>query len=240
MKTTPQIVLSEGIYKEQPVAFIDFEFRWDIVDRMRKISGATYISSEKCWYIDKGKFKLQQFKSELGDDFVFNTENLKTANKTIIALIYSCGLRRSESINIKINDIDSKRMLIKIRGAKGKRDRYVQLSPNILPLLRNYYLKEKPLTWIFEGTYGKQYSEMSIYNVVKKAAKNAGIRKRVYPHILRHSFATHHLEQGTDLRYIQEWLGHDSSKTTEIYTHVSKNSFTKFKNPFDDLYNKKD
>lgn len=162
-----------------------------------------------------------------------STRNLK--HKTIIALIYSCGLRRSESVNIQINDIDSNRMLIKIRGAKGKKDRYVQLSPNILPLLRNYYRKEKPKIWLFEGEQGKKYSEMSVYNVIKNAAKNAGIKKRVYPHILRHSYATHHLEQGTDLRYIQEWLGHDSSKTTEIYTHVSNNSFIKFKNPFDDI-----
>lgn len=161
------------------------------------------------------------------------TKNIK--HKTIIALIYSCGLRRNESINIKISDIDSKRMLIKIRGAKGKKDRYVQLSPNILPLLREYYVREKPRVWIFEGEPGKQYSPVSVYNVVKNAAKKAGIRKRVYPHILRHSYATHHLEQGTDLRFIQEWLGHDSSKTTEIYTHVSNNSFVKFKNPFDDI-----
>ena len=161
------------------------------------------------------------------------TSNLK--HKTIIAIIYSCGLRRSETINIKIVDIDSKRMLVKIRGAKGKKDRYVQLTQNILPLLREYYQKEKPITWIFEGKNGVQYSEMSIYKVVKKAAKDAKINKRVYPHILRHSFATHHLEQGTDLRFIQEWLGHESSKTTEIYTHVSKNSFHKFKNPIDDI-----
>lgn len=171
-------------------------------------------------------------KEEIGE-MLKATKNLK--HKTIIAIIYSCGLRRSESINIKINDIDSKRMLIKIRGAKGKKDRYVQLSPNILPLLRNYYRREKPDIWIFEGAPGKQYSEMSVYNVIKNAAKNAGIKKRVYPHILRHSYATHHLEQGTDLRFIQEWLGHDSSKTTEIYTHVSNNSFIKFKNPFDDI-----
>ena len=161
------------------------------------------------------------------------TNNIK--HKTIIALIYSCGLRRSETINIKITDIDSDRMLIKIRGAKGKKDRYVQLSPNLLTLLRNYHRVEKPLIWIFKGQHNKQYSVISIYKIVKNAAKNAGINKRVYPHILRHSFATHHLEQGTDLRYIQEWLEHDSSKTTEIYTHVSNNSFIKFKNPFDDI-----
>jgi len=160
------------------------------------------------------------------------TTNLK--HKSLIALIYSCGLRRSEAIQMKLEDIDSKRMMIKIRGAKGKKDRYVQLAQSTLNLLRLYYQKEKPAVWLFEGTNGKQYSATSIFNDIKRAAKKAGIKKRVYPHILRHSFATHHLEQGTDLRYIQEWLGHESSKTTEIYTHVSRNSFTKFKNPIDD------
>ncbi|MGD9557667.1 MAG: tyrosine-type recombinase/integrase [Mangrovibacterium sp.] len=162
-----------------------------------------------------------------------STTNLK--HKSLIALIYSCGLRRSEALQMKLEDIDSKRMMIKIRGAKGKKDRYVQLAQSTLNLLRLYYQKEKPAVWLFEGANGKQYSATSIFNDIKRAAKKAGIKKRVYPHILRHSFATHHLEQGTDLRYIQEWLGHESSKTTEIYTHVSQNSFTKFKNPIDDL-----
>ena len=102
-------------------------------------------------------------------------------------------------------------------------------------LLRNYYLKEKPRVWVFEGVNGMQYSATSLSNEIKNAAFKAGIKKRVYPHILRHSFATHHLEQGTDLRYIQEWLGHASSKTTERYTHVSVTTFNKFKNPIDDM-----
>jgi site-specific recombinase XerD len=161
------------------------------------------------------------------------TENVK--HKCLIALIYSCGLRRSEAINLKLEDIDSQRMLIKINGAKGKKDRYVQLAKGILTLLREYYKKEKPQTWLFEGTIGKQYSATSIFNTVKDTAKKAGIKKRVYPHILRHSFATHHLEQGTDLRFIQEFLGHESSKTTEIYTHVSKSELSKFRNPIDDI-----
>jgi site-specific recombinase XerD len=161
------------------------------------------------------------------------TDNVK--HKSLIALIYSCGLRRSEAINLKIEDIDSQRMLIKIKGAKGKKDRYVQLAKSILTLLREYYKKEKPQTWLFEGANGKQYSATSIFNIVKDNAKKAGIKKRVYPHILRHSFATHHLEQGTDLRFIQEFLGHESSKTTEIYTHVSKNELSKFRNPIDDI-----
>ena len=97
---------------------------------------------------------------------------------------------------------------------------------------KKYLVKQ----WLFEGRGGKQYSVESIYNVIKDKALAAGIKKRVYPHILRHSFATHCLEQGIDLRYIQEWLGHESSKTTEIYTHVSKLNFDKFKNPLDDLF----
>ena len=88
---------------------------------------------------------------------------------------------------------------------------------------------------MFEGVPGKKYSATSVLNDVKNAARKAGITKRVYTHLLRHSFASHHLEQGTDLRYIQEWMGHESSKTTEIYTHVSKTDFQKFKNPLDDI-----
>ena len=161
------------------------------------------------------------------------TTNIK--HKSLIALIYSCGLRRSEAINMKIEDIDSKRMLVKIRGGKGRKDRYVQLAKYTLLLLREYYREERPKTWLFEGVPGKKYSATSVLNDVKNAARKAGITKRVYTHLLRHSFATHHLEQGTDLRYIQEWMGHESSKTTEIYTHVSKTDFQKFKNPLDDI-----
>ncbi len=155
-------------------------------------------------------------------------------HQCLIAVTYSCGLRRSEVVNLKIADIDSKRMQVRIKAAKGKKDRYVPLAKNTLTLLRNYYKVEKPLLYLFEGNNGAQYSKTSVYNVIINAAKKAGITKRVYPHILRHSFATHNLEQGMDLRLIQELLGHESSKTTEIYTHVSQKDFAKFKNPFDD------
>jgi integrase/recombinase XerD len=162
------------------------------------------------------------------------TNNIK--HKFLIALIYSCGLRRSEARQMKTEDIDAGRMLVKVKGAKGKKDRYVQLAKNTLEYYNNY-LKENPVKkWLFEGRGGKQYSAESIYNVIKDKAMAAGINKKVYPHILRHSFATHCLEQGIDLRYIQEWLGHESSKTTEIYTHVSKINFEKFKNPLDELF----
>jgi integrase/recombinase XerD len=164
---------------------------------------------------------------------ILNTNNLK--HKCLIVLIYSCGLRRSEAINLKIADIDSSRMLIKIRGGKGHKDRYVQLADSLLKILRAYYREYKPKIYIFEGQNSEQYSSTSISNVIKNAAKKAGIKKRVFPHILRHSFATHHLEQGTDLRYIQEWMGHNNSKTTEIYTHISEKDFKKFNNPIDDF-----
>lgn len=161
-------------------------------------------------------------------------ENKK--HKCLIAIIYSCGLRRSEAVNLKIADIDSKRMQVKIVGAKGKKDRYVPLAIKTLTYLRDYYREAKPHIYLFEGKPGMPYSATSIYNVIRKAAVKAKITKRVYPHILRHSFATHNLEQGMDLRFIQELLGHESSKTTEIYTHVSQKDFAKFSNPFDDIF----
>jgi integrase/recombinase XerD len=162
------------------------------------------------------------------------TDNLK--HKFLITLIYSCGLRRSEARQMKPEDIDTRRMLIKVRGAKGKKDRYVQLARNTLDCYRNYLEKYPLKEWLFEGRNGNQYSVESIYNVIKDKAAVAGINKKAYPHILRHSFATHCLEQGIDLRYIQEWLGHESSKTTEIYTHVSKMDFDKFNNPLDEMF----
>ena len=161
------------------------------------------------------------------------SNNIK--HKTIVSIIYSCGLRRNEAIKIQLKDIDSKRMLIKIRGAKGKKDRYVQLSPSMLKLLREYYKEYKPNQWLFEGQKAGQYSPESISQVIKAAARKSGIKKRVYPHILRHSYATHQLEQGVDIRYIQQWLGHESLKTTQRYTHVSEQNFKNFKNPIDEL-----
>ncbi|MBN2861616.1 MAG: tyrosine-type recombinase/integrase [Bacteroidales bacterium] len=135
--------------------------------------------------------------------------------------IYTAGLRRSELINLKAEDIDSERGLIKVRGAKGGKDRYTLLSKKLLVLLRDYYKLYRPVNWLFEGNGGGQYSATSIKNILNKAVKSAGIKKHITPHNLRHSFATHLLEQGIDLRIIQELLGHSSSKTTEIYTHVS-------------------
>jgi integrase/recombinase XerD len=160
--------------------------------------------------------------------------NLK--HKTMLSLIYACGLRRSELLHLKPKDIDSKRGIVIIRQSKGKKDRIAPLSDKILIMLRDYYLAFKPKTWLFEGNIvGEIYSEKSLQSVLKKALNKAGITKPVSLHWLRHSFATHLLESGTDLRYIQELLGHSSSKTTEIYTHVSTKNIQQIKSPFDDL-----
>ncbi len=129
--------------------------------------------------------------------------------------------------------IDSSRMLIRVEEGKGRKDRFTLLSTTLLQHLREYYKLWKPKEYLFEGPGRGQYSGKSVGKVVAKAAKKAGIRKSVTPHTLRHSFATHLLEQGTDLRYIQSLLGHSSSKTTEIYTHVATNRFKSIKNPLD-------
>ncbi|WP_257667934.1 site-specific tyrosine recombinase/integron integrase [Parapedobacter tibetensis] len=157
-------------------------------------------------------------------------------HKIMLSLIYACGLRRSELLNLKIHDVDSKRHLLIVRRAKGQKDRVVPLSDKALTLLRDYYRNEKPLNFLFEGDRrGEQYSGTSLQKVLKSALEKAKIKKPVTLHWLRHSYATHLLENGTDLRYIQEILGQKSSKTTEIYTHVSTKSIQRIKSPFDDL-----
>jgi len=162
---------------------------------------------------------------------IANTNNLK--HKCIVSLLYSSGIRRNELVNLKITDIDSKRMLIRIEAAKGNKDRYTLLSHSLLEDLREYYKQYKPEKYIVEGMYGKQYSGQSIGKIVINAAEKAGIKIPVTPHMLRHSFATHLLEAGVDLRQIQVLLGHSSSKTTEIYTHVATTTFKKIKKPLD-------
>jgi len=154
-------------------------------------------------------------------------------HKCILMTIYSGGLRRSELINLKISDIDSARMLIKVCGAKGKKDRYTLLSKRLLTELRKYYIKYRPCHFLFEGQDRGPYSATSIERICGNAVNKARIRKHITPHSLRHSFATHLLEQGTNLRYIQELLGHSSTKTTQIYTRVASNALMKIRNPLD-------
>jgi len=168
------------------------------------------------------------------EQIIKHCTNLK--HKCILMTLYSGGLRRSELINLKITDIDTQRMLIRITRSKGKKDRHTLLSEKLVRLLRDYYRWYKPKLWLFEGQGGGQYSATSIENIFRKALKKAQIEKHATPHTLRHSFATHLLEQGINLRYIQEILGHSSTKTTEIYTHVSSKQLTKIQNPLDKLH----
>jgi len=157
-------------------------------------------------------------------------------HRVMLSLIYSCGLRRAELLNLRPGDIKSKRGVILVRQGKGKKDRIAPLSAKILEMLRIYYKAYRPKTYLFEGHIaGEPYDERSLQQVLKQALVKARVDKEVSLHWLRHSYATHLLEAGTDLRYIQELLGHKSSKTTEIYTHVSTKEIQKIRSPFDDL-----
>lgn len=150
--------------------------------------------------------------------------------------IYACGLRRSELLNLMPSDIDSNRNLLIIRSARGRKDRIVHSSDRLIGMLRDYYRKYKPELWLFEGQNpGERYSARSLEQVLKQSLRKANKNKPVTLHWLRHSYATHLLEKGTDLRYIQELLGHKSSRTTEIYTDVSPKSIQNIKSPFYDL-----
>ncbi len=167
-----------------------------------------------------------------------SVDNVK--HKAILMLVYSAGLRVGEVVKLKSDDIDSKRMLIHIKGAKGRKDRYTLLSEIALGILREYWRQYKPQKWLFEGARKDRYiTTRTVDKVMEHACTKADINKDVSVHTLRHSFATHLLEGGTDLRYIQELLGHQSSKTTEIYTHVSTQSLGKIKSPLDGLNLKK-
>jgi integrase/recombinase XerD len=153
---------------------------------------------------------------------MFNAcQNLK--HKVILAIIYSTGIRVSELINLKWKHIDRLRGIINILGAKGKKDRQVMLPQNIIPLLIQYYRHEKPKEYVLNGQFRIQYSQTSVRNVVKQIAQKAGISKHVYTHLIRHCSFTHMVEAGTDINLIQRLAGHNSPKTTSIYTHISHN-----------------
>ncbi|MCX2739419.1 tyrosine-type recombinase/integrase [Pontibacter anaerobius] len=161
------------------------------------------------------------------------TDNLK--HRCMLQLLYSGGLRISEVINLRLTDVQSGRNMLLIRGGKGKKDRTTLLSQRLLESLRAYYKVYRPKVWLFEGQQGGQYTVESLRNVFRAAREKAAVRTKATPHTLRHSFATHLLEQGTDLRYIQTLLGHRSSKTTEIYTHVTSYALDKITSPLDNL-----
>jgi integrase/recombinase XerD len=159
--------------------------------------------------------------------------NLK--HRCMLMLIYSAGLRMGELLRMQLKHIDRDRSQVLILGAKGKKDRISLLSPKLVSVLDTYIAEYRPKQLLFEGQSGGSYSEASVQAVFHAAKDKAGITKPATVHTLRHSFATHLLENGTDLRYIQTLLGHSSSKTTEIYTHVSTKALGKIRSPLDDL-----
>jgi site-specific recombinase XerD len=163
-----------------------------------------------------------------------STENLK--HKLVIAIGYTAGLRRQKIQNLRLADIDLRNNRIFIKDSKGKKDRYTLFSKHLHNILKTYLEKERPKVFLFEGTKpGIKYSTTSMAKVLKKMAKAAGIQRKVHLHMLRHSFATHLLEDGKDIRYVQELLGHRSIKTTERYTHIISDALLTVTSPFDRL-----
>jgi len=193
----------------------------------------------KTYYVERPmkEWKLPTVLSEEEIQALFQcTINVK--HRCIMFLLYSAGLRISELLTLRWENIDVQRGVIYVKNAKGKKDRITLLSKVAYSYLEHYKDKYNPQQWIFESPDKTQYSEKSVNNVIKYAAARAGIQKRVSAHTLRHSFATHLLENGTDLRYIQSLLGHENSKTTERYAHVTKKGFEKLASPLDTMAGK--
>ena len=190
---------------------------------------------ERTFYYTDRPLKERLLPTVLSEDemqrLLWSSQNIK--HRCIMFLLYSAGLRISELLNLKWGDIDSDRMIIYIHGGKGRKDRITLLSKLALDYLHHYRDLYDPKVWLFEGVEGNRYSSRSVNQFIHKYAKAAGIEKRVSAHTLRHSFATHLLERGTDLRYIQTLLGHETSRTTERYTHVTKKGFEKLVSPLD-------
>ena len=179
--------------------------------------------------------KSRKLPNVLSQEEVLNiircTQNLK--HRAIISLIYSCGLRISELVNLKLVDFHIERKQLIIKNGKGRKDRYVSLAESFLPLLSNYYNTFKPSIYFVEGQKGGKYSTESIRQFLRRSCKKAHINKTVTPHTLRHSYATHLLENGVDIRYIQSLLGHAKPETTMIYTHVKRKDLMEIQNPLD-------
>lgn len=163
---------------------------------------------------------------------MFNAcDNLK--HRVILAILYATGIRVSELINLKWQNIDRSRLIINIIQAKGNKDRQVPLPLTLISLLTKYWYAYKSKEYVLNGQHSLKYSERSVGEVIKQLAEKAGINKRAYTHLIRHCCFTHMLENGVDIRLIQEIAGHSSPKTTQIYTHISHNYISKVRTPLD-------
>ncbi|MBN2664950.1 MAG: tyrosine-type recombinase/integrase [Bacteroidales bacterium] len=217
---------------------LSHSFQNQMVSAVKKFYGKIYKS-----VIDPGEITRPRPQHRLPN--VLSKEQVKRIldsvknekHRVMLSLVYGCGLRRSEVLELLPSDVDRDRKLMKIRQAKGFKDRLVPLSDRLIQMLDQYIKHFKPVKYLFEGqNAGSKYSPASLEKVFRNAYEKAGIQKKdITLHGLRHSYATHLLEAGTDLRYIQALLGHKSSRTTEIYTHVTIQSIEKIRSPFDDL-----
>lgn len=211
-------------YQKQLVAAIKFWYQ-DVLGKKMQLD---YL------YPDRGEFKIPVVFSQAEVKLILaNCENLK--HKAILATVYSCGLRVSELTNLKITDINSNTMTVTIRQSKNNRDRVVVLAEKLLVLLRDYFKEYKPKDYLFEGRANGRYSERSVQQLLKQILAKLKINKQGSVHSLRHSYATHLIEQGTDVRFVKDLLGHKSIKTTLIYTHLTDPAKRKIKSPLDNL-----
>lgn len=211
-------------YQKQLVAAIKFYYK----NLVNKTLNLDYL------YPDRGEFKIPVVLTQCEIKQLLNAcLNLK--HRALLTTIYSSGLRLSEVINLKLVDINSRNMQICIYQGKGKKDRIVMLSEKLLLLLRAYFKEYTPKIYLFEGLNSLQYSPRSVQQVLKQTLFKSGIAKNATVHTLRHSFATHLIENGTDIRFVQVLLGHNNIKTTMIYTHLTDITKRKIKSPFDNL-----
>jgi len=207
-----------------------------ILSAIKMFYAVTIPQEEKVKYLIRPKksMKIPHVLTEAEVVRLFKaTDNLK--HQCILMLIYSGGLRLGELIQLRLADLQPANQRLFVYGGKGKKDRCTLLSPKVWSRLQHYLEVYMPVEWVFEGQAGGQYSPRSVQEIFVRAKRKSSINSYATVHTLRHSFATHLLEKGVDLRYIQELLGHESSKTTEIYTHITKKSWDKIKSPLDDL-----
>lgn len=207
----------------------------------RQVVGSLKLFYKEVYNLDKdfGKFVVSQRENKIPDVLTVNeiklmlnhTKNLK--HKALLSLLYGSGLRIGELLELKVTDIDSERMTVKVRQGKGKKDRLTILSNNVLKVLRKYFVEFKPTDFLFEGQNGGKYSAVSARKVLKRSMMKAKINKSATLHTLRHSFATHLLENGVGISHIQKLLGHQNIKTTLIYTHIANDSLMAIKSPLD-------
>lgn len=236
LKDVPVIAIESFINEKVQKEQISVSYQKGLVGAIKKLYELTLNQKVQLDYLyPKRSFsKLPKFfsKEEIRQ-LLDSTNNIK--HRAILMTIYSCGFRLSELLNLKIKDIRSSEKIIRINQSKGNKDRIVSLPDKLLDILRDYYLVYKPTNYLFEGEKGNRYSERSVQLVLKKSLANAKIKTEGTVHTLRHSYATHLIQSGIDVRIVQELLGHENIKTTMIYTHITDIDKKRTPSPLDFL-----